>query len=220
MKETAHFTTPVSIFAKGPPQSPASPGDLPGSHEDTLLGLLWDAHTESIHTGLALFEDEALRLPGPERNFGLGWANLVEFIAAARWYVTQDQRKCCAYCSFSFRLDRPPDFNTTSLQQAQLLPPRILNSTDHPPFIKDMSSTVNDALLLIQALWDMNKKTSGNFVADWKRAMCSPAARVVGRALLNDLVAEIQHPREVIVRMMQIIADLPRPCANVSVSIL
>jgi hypothetical protein len=43
-----------------------------------------------------MFGAEASLLPLPEREFGLGWANLVEIIAATRW---------------------PPDFNSTSLQQ-------------------------------------------------------------------------------------------------------
>lgn len=43
-----------------------------------------------------MFDAEVSLLPLPEREFGLGWANLVEIIAATRW---------------------PPDFNSTSLQQ-------------------------------------------------------------------------------------------------------
>jgi len=162
--------------------------------EDELLGYLWDAHTASIHTGLSMFGAEASLLPLPEREFGLGWANLVEIIAATRW---------------------PPDFNSTSLQQAQLLPPRMLHDGDVPPFIKDFPPGVNAALAFIQIFWDTNKDTGGRFVADWKRAMCTFTARKVGRALLNDVLEELKHPAELVDRMLEVVADfITLPCPN------
>ena len=56
----------------------------------------------------------------PEQNFGVGWANIVGFIAA---------------CHFETNL------NNTSQQQRVLLPPRVLHKGDIPPFIpgKDRS---------------------------------------------------------------------------------
>ena len=91
----------------------------------------------------------------------------------------------------------------------------MLHDGDVPPFIKDFPPGVNEALALIQIFWDINKDTGGRFVADWKRAMCTYAARKVGRALLNDMLEELKHPTELIDRMLQVIADyISLPCPN------
>jgi hypothetical protein len=98
------------------------------------------------------------------------------------------------------------------------LPPRIIRVGEHLP-IKDFSPTVNAALELIQVLWDLNKQTKGGFVVGWQRAMCTPPARVQGRALLNNLVAELQHPGQVVQRMLAIIKDDRQPCSNSTVTV-
>ena len=107
----------------------------------------------------------------------------------------------------------PPDFNSTSAQQAVLLPTRALLSGDVPPFIHDQSRTANEALALIQLIWDANRLSAGRLVADWKRAMCTKAARDEGRALLDNLEIELTRPQEIIARMWRIINDWIRlPC--------
>ncbi len=50
--------------------------------EDEILDKMWLGHVHSIHKGLELFRNEANNLSHPERNFGDGWAMIVEFIAA------------------------------------------------------------------------------------------------------------------------------------------
>ena len=107
----------------------------------------------------------------------------------------------------------PPDFNSTSAQQAVLLPTRALVSADVPPFIDDQSRTTNEALALIQLIWDGNKMSAGRLVADWKRAMCTKTARDAGRSLLENLESELARPQEIIGKMLQIIEDWVRlPC--------
>ena len=63
---------------------------------------------------LPLFEGELSQMSKPEQNFGVGWANIVGFIAA---------------CFFE------TNFNNTSKQQKILLPPRVLHTGDNPPYI-------------------------------------------------------------------------------------
>lgn len=91
----------------------------------------------------------------------------------------------------------------------------MLHNGDVPPFIKDFPPGVNEALALIQILWDTNKDTAGKFVADWKRAMCTFTARKVGRALLIDLLEELKHPAELVARMLEVVIDfISLPCPN------
>lgn len=123
--------------------------DMPPS-EDVLLGLLWTAHTGSIHAGLPLFEAENVLLPAPEALFGVGWASLVEIIAATRW---------------------APDFNGTSEQQAALLPPGVMHL---PPPLKGLTPEQNRAIEAIRALFKANNETGGAVVRSWSRVMCTP----------------------------------------------
>jgi len=57
------------------------------ANADTLDNLKksdWEAHTASIHTSLALFQDQGNMLPDMEATAAYGWASFVEFIGEAR----------------------------------------------------------------------------------------------------------------------------------------
>ena len=62
-----------------------------------------------------------------ESNFGLSWANLVDFIAALQYDV---------------------DYNKTNYLQGMIVPPRMLTNQDHPPFISDFTPAQNRALVV------------------------------------------------------------------------
>lgn len=53
-----------------------------------------------------------------EADFGLGWANLVDFVAAMQYDV---------------------DYNQTNTMQGLVVPPRMLTDADKPPHIKDFT---------------------------------------------------------------------------------
>lgn len=113
-----------------------------------------------------LFTEEVNLLSLPERKFGVGWALLVEFIAATHFQT---------------------DLNNTAEQQ-YALPPRILKSDDEAPFIPDLSPAQNRALLAINFFHSTNDDSKGLLLKFWRRAMCSPKGRAIGRDLLENII--------------------------------
>ena len=117
-------------------------------------------------TAQPLFTEEVNLLSLPERKFGVGWALLVEFIAATHFQT---------------------DLNNTAAQQ-YTLPARILKSDDKAPFIPDLSPTQNRALLAINFFHSTNDDSKGLLLKFWRRAMCSPEGRAIGRDLLENII--------------------------------
>ncbi|KAL9951971.1 hypothetical protein ACROYT_G044734 [Oculina patagonica] len=136
--------------------------------KDATVALMWKAHTTSILRAQPLFTEEVSLLSLPERKFGVGWALLVEFIAATHFRT---------------------DLNNTGEQQ-MALPPRILKSDDKAPFIPDLSPAQNRALLAINFFHSTNVDTKGLLLKVWRRAMCSPKGRAVGRDLLVNIMVD------------------------------
>ena len=101
----------------------------------------------------------------PERKFGVGWALLVEFIATTYFQT---------------------NLNNTADQQTAL-PPRILRGSDKVPFIPDFAAAQNRVLLAINLFHSTNVDTKGLLLKVWRRAMCSPKGRAVGRSLLESI---------------------------------
>lgn len=112
-----------------------------------------------------LFTEEVNLLPLPERKFGVGWALLVEFIAATHYQT---------------------NLNNTAAQQFTL-PPRILENGDKAPFIPDLTPAQNRVLLAINLFHSTNVNSKGLLLKVWRRAMCSPKGRAVGRDLLESI---------------------------------
>lgn len=156
---------------------------------DNLLGYMWDAHTSSLDEGMKVpYVQGALsNFAKEEGAFGLGWASLVEFIAAAH-FVT--------------------DFNGTTQQQT-LLPTRMLQKGDVPGKIKDMPTLTNRGIKMIEELSKLNAGSGGRILKLWLRAMCSKEGRVEGRYLINKA---IRDPSVLIGGILKIIRDEFRKC--------
>ena len=154
---------------------------------DNLVGVMWDAHTASLSEGMTLVPAALAHFPQEEAAFGVGWANLVDFIASAH-FVT--------------------NFNNTATQQ-QLLPMRMLHEGDVPGKIPDMSSLTNRGIKMIEVLSSMNEKSKGKLLALWERAMCSKAGRKEGRELIDK---GIRDPAVLVAGILKIIGDVLKPC--------
>ncbi|EDO43978.1 predicted protein [Nematostella vectensis] len=154
--------------------------------KDITLGYLWKAHTTSIHSALPLFTDVLALLPQPEINFGTGWAQLVKFIAA---------------CHFQTNL------NNTHAQQILGLPPRMLHSRDHPPFIRDFTTKQNTCLAVINLILDVQKLSNGGALKLWEKAMCSAQGRKDGRNLLENLLV---NPLKSAEEFLKVVVDFMR----------
>lgn len=115
--------------------------------------------------GLPLFTEEASLLSEPEKNFGVGWALSVEFIATTHFQT---------------------NLNDTCQQQSSL-PSRILKNGDITPFIKDLTGAQNRVILAINLFRIVNTETEGLLLKVWRRAMCSPQGRSIGLKLLEDV---------------------------------
>ena len=127
--------------------------------------LLFPSFLYSFLSAQPLFTEEVNLLPLPERKFGVGWALLVEFIAATHYQT---------------------NLNNTAAQQSAL-PPRMLKSGDKAPFIPDLIPAQNRVLLAINLFHSTNVNSKGLLLKVWRRVMCSPKGRAVGRGLLESI---------------------------------
>ncbi|XP_062898061.1 protein LEG1 homolog [Mobula hypostoma] len=139
--------------------------------EDDIWQHLWIAHVASIEAALPKFSDRLADISAPEAEFGVSWANAVEFIAATHF---------------------PTNFNQTNTFQA-FLPPRMLSAGDKAPSIPDLSKEQNRALVALDILNKGNKLTGGWcdwLLRVWRRAMCSEDGRAQGQNLLENIVVD------------------------------
>ncbi|XP_068727384.1 protein LEG1 homolog [Montipora capricornis] len=144
----------------------ASKSPLNCDDRDSIVSSMWKAHTTSLQNALPLFTEETKLLSIPERKFGEGWALLVEFIAATHYQTNHN--------------------NTADFQVA--LPPRILHTRDQAPFIKDFNNAQNRVILVINLFHSTNSNTKGLLLKIWRRVMCSPQGRAIGRDLMVDII--------------------------------
>ncbi|XP_033646993.1 protein LEG1 homolog [Asterias rubens] len=136
--------------------------------EQIIITKMWVAHTRSVETGLALFDGTRLMfMSKPEQSFGLGWAHLIGYIAAAN-FVT--------------------DLNTTAILQMRYLPKRLLHSGDTPPLIPDLTWDENMVIYILRMAYNIDKKTGDSLIHEWQRLMCSPESRAKGRAMIPNLL--------------------------------
>ena len=142
---------------------------------NTSVVLLWKAHVQSLHEGIPRMTSLLHRLPSSkESDFGLSWANLVDFIAALRFDV---------------------DYNKTNYLQGMIVPPRMLVESDHAPFIKDFSSAQNRALVVAKLFNQANQLLKGKLLTMFQKACCTQKGRddaynsmialLTGKALLT-----------------------------------
>jgi len=140
-----------------------------GMSLETSLTHLWDAHLSSLHEGLPL---AAPLLPGlasaKEAQFGVSWANLVDFVAALKFNV---------------------NYNNTNFLQGMVVPPRMLKDRDHAPFISDFTGAQNRALLASALLFKAN--SDGSVLRIFRTLCCTAAGRA---AAYDALVGFLQKP--------------------------
>ncbi|XP_069743067.1 protein LEG1 homolog isoform X2 [Narcine bancroftii] len=136
------------------------------SEEDYTWQHMWRAHVASIEAALPKFSDRLAFISASEAQFGVSWANGVEFIAATHF---------------------PTNFNQTNSFQV-FLPQRMLLPGDQAPSIPDLSKEQNRALVALNTLYEGNKLTGGWLLKVWKRTMCSEKGRAEGRNLLENIV--------------------------------
>ena len=140
--------------------------------------------------GVPLFTEEASLLSEPEKNFGVGWAISVDFIAATHFQT---------------------NLNDTCQQQSSL-PPRILKNGDIAPFIKDLTGAQNRVILAINVFRTANSVSKGWLLNVWRKAMCSLQGRKVGLQLLKDVAeGRLANPLE---KMKSLIDAMVKPCSN------
>ena len=91
-----------------------------------------------------------------ESEFGLSWANLVDFIAALRFDV---------------------DYNKTNYLQGMIVPPRMLTNQDKAPHISDFTHAQNRALVVSKLFNEANILMKGGLLTMFKKACCTQKGR-------------------------------------------
>lgn len=181
---TLHWHTFMSRVSRG------SGGGLPVAQ---ALQLLWEGHRASLHEGMPFAEPLLAHLPsGPERDFGVGWGHLVDFVAAM-------QVDC--------------NFNQTNHLQAMTVPPRMLNSSDVAPFIKDFSPEQNRSLMTIALLRDLDRRTGGLVFSLFRQVCCTAAGRADAFAAMLGFLAD---PVTDVGKVLAVLRDLAEshPCPS------
>ena len=118
---------------------------------------LWKAHVQSLHEGIPIMKDIIGFLPSKtESEFGLSWANLVDFIAALRFDV---------------------DYNKTNYLQGMIVPPRMLTNQDKAPHISDFTHAQNRALVVSKLFNEANILLKGGLLTMFKKACCTQKGR-------------------------------------------
>ncbi|XP_077981792.1 protein LEG1 homolog [Glandiceps talaboti] len=155
---------------------------------DGLLKFMWDAHISSIHAVIQGFAPLLKHYPVPERDFGTGWAHLVDFLASSRFAT---------------------NFTSTTMFQQLCLPKRILQDGDKPPFIFDMSYEENLALYTINSFYTIDYYTGDALLSLWQRAMCSTETRELANELMSSVFL---HPMMAIKNIFRILIEMTRNC--------
>lgn len=160
---------------------------------DEAVQLLWKAHVHSLHEGTPRAQPLLALLPSKaEANFGLGWANLVDFVAAMQYDV---------------------DYNQTNKMQALVVPPRMLTDADNPPFVKDFTPAENRAAASIELCYYANNKTNGGLLELFQALCCTPAGR---KDAANALIGFMANPMTDVVNIVKLLVDLVKahPCPH------
>jgi len=133
---------------------------------DSLMAVLWEAHTSSILYAMEVFVDELTYLASDqEEKFGIAWGHFVQIIAAAR-FVT----------------------NSTQVHTMQAdLPYRMLLASDHPPHIPDFTKNMNVACeSMFTIYYTCNSTEYRLFLDTWFFAMESPSCRADAQVMINN----------------------------------
>ncbi|XP_043088601.1 protein leg1a-like [Puntigrus tetrazona] len=161
--------------------------DTDFSKKDKILGLLWAAEEASLQTASTACSERQKLYSYPEVRFAQGWLNSAAFVAAARFHANVER---------SEKLMAP-------------LPSRVLQESDKPPNIDDLSAEENHALHIFSWMNSINTLLGGSLVNLWRSAMCSPQAREKGQGLLHDLILDPKFPGS---SLMAILTEMSTSC--------
>ncbi|XP_070532703.1 protein LEG1 homolog [Ptychodera flava] len=131
---------------------------------DSLLGLMWQAHTSSLHSVIDEFYPVLQNYSSQEKMFGIGWGHLVDYMAASHFNT---------------------NLTNTYMFQQQGLPKRLLSNEDSPPFISDMTKIENVVIFTIQKIYSIDLHTGDAILRIWQRMMCSDEAYTIANELMS-----------------------------------
>ncbi|XP_036438364.1 liver-enriched gene 1, tandem duplicate 1 [Colossoma macropomum] len=154
---------------------------------DQILGLMWSAQLASLDAVSSTCADKKTHYSSPERSFIDSWLHSAQYVGASHFHSSMEK----------------------SVQFMTPLPSRVLQETDKPPKIADLSTEENHTLYIFSWMTSINKLLGGTLTSMWQRAMCSAAARVKGRALLDDLLF---NPQFATSSMLSILTEMTTKC--------
>ncbi|XP_051500837.1 liver-enriched gene 1, tandem duplicate 1 [Myxocyprinus asiaticus] len=154
--------------------------------KDKILGLMWAAEEDSQTASFACSEKQKL-YSSPEVQFGESWLNSAAYVAAAH---------------FHSNIEKSEKFMDP-------LPSRVLQESDSPPNIADLSAEENHTLYIFSWMTTVNRLLGGSLVNLWRGAMCSPQAREKGQALLHNLILDPKFPSS---SLMSILTEMATSC--------
>ncbi|CAM4694987.1 hypothetical protein PO909_011083 [Leuciscus waleckii] len=155
--------------------------------KDQILGLMWAAEEESLLTAYTACSERQKLYSSPEVRFGLSWLRSAAYVAAAHFHAS---------------IERSEKFMAP-------LPSRVLQESDSPPNIADLSAEENHTLYIFSWMDSVNQLLGGSLVRLWRSAMCSAQAREKGQALLHDLVLDPKFPAS---GLMSILTEMTTSC--------
>ncbi|XP_067241084.1 liver-enriched gene 1, tandem duplicate 1 [Chanodichthys erythropterus] len=161
--------------------------DTDFNKKDQILGLMWAAEEESLKTTYVACSERQKLYSSPEVRFGLSWISSAAYVAAARFHAN---------------IERSEKFMAP-------LPSRVLQESDSPPNIADLSAEENHTLYVFGWMSSVNQLLGGSLVSLWRSAMCSAPAREKGQALLHDLVLDPKFPGT---SLMSILSEMATSC--------
>uniref|UniRef100_A0A3Q3XBS3 Protein LEG1 homolog n=1 Tax=Mola mola TaxID=94237 RepID=A0A3Q3XBS3_MOLML len=133
--------------------------------KDSLLGLYWAAQTASTHAS-SVCNSRQSHYSSKEVSFAKSWMNLAEYVSAAH---------------FQSNIENSAMFINP-------LPGRILQESDNPGSIADMSKEENQTLRIMSWMSMINNLLGGTLVSMWKSTMCSVTTREKGREMMGQLL--------------------------------
>ena len=88
LKNDTKMDQPSTVESTSSIVSNGSTGKL-SPLEDAVLQVMWEAHITSIADGESRVRPLLSRMAQPEQDFGVSWANAVDFLAATHWPTDQ-----------------------------------------------------------------------------------------------------------------------------------
>ncbi|XP_051849404.1 protein LEG1 homolog [Antechinus flavipes] len=133
---------------------------------DELLKDLWIAHEATIEVARNIFHNRLQYYSKPESDFEKSWATAVNYIAAVRFETSL--------------------IKTHEFQKA--LPPRLLNSGDQPPLIKDFTDSQNRVLFLLNLLYETDDNSDHKFLLLVETVMESKILRKIANSVMEQFI--------------------------------